>query len=175
MCTCETKCTCQVPRSDLKDEGNKARFTLSIDSPVAQPTLGQNITLNVTLHRSGNGSETPGSIQFQLGLQRNITWAFNHVTSPKEYDSLVTSGNDHEDDDYGFQRTRERAEILKVLMTPDMEKLERNRERDEERRGGGCVRMISYCGFRGDDGPSTQSFWDEEPQKSYHFTITFPL
>jgi hypothetical protein len=157
-----------------------ASFTLTIDSSVTRPVLGENITLNVTLERTGNGTEYPGAIIFELQSFRNITWAYKYVHSVKEYEMLFRGEDDDDEDDMIFSDPSPDTEPIDYLTTPSLEDLERDRKRDEERTSqDGCLRMCArtrrMSRYGGGESGAMREFWDDEPQEKLQFTLELPL
>ena len=156
--------------ADEQDHGNSAAFALTINTDVVQPSMGSNMTLNITLQRTGNGSEYPLDIDFFLDADRNITWAFNFVRSEEEYDSLARG---IDDDEYYGGWMSGCSDSLGMVVTPSMDELERARRLDDDRRKG-CMNFGPRDRFeRG--GGIRHTFRDQEPREAYHFTVDVPL
>ncbi|WWD00315.1 hypothetical protein V866_007226 [Kwoniella sp. B9012] len=108
------------PNAPDCDKGNMARFHLQVGSNITEVIQGQNVTLNFTLTRTGNGSEYPAYLQVGAGTQRNVTWAYNFIDSNDEYDTLL-----------GFGRMKNRQRFgspLNMLQLPSQRELEDMRD-----------------------------------------------
>jgi hypothetical protein len=156
--------------AEYQDDGNLATFTLTVDSNITQPVLGQNITLNFTLTRTGNGSEYPASIDVAHGADRNITWAYQFVSNQSEYMYLLTtSGRDVDRHMYGppFQRMK--------MASTDKE-LQDAKEREESRMNGAHPVYFSSM-MRHGYAQARHDLWDEdrEPREVYNFGLEIIL
>ena len=146
-------------------------------SNTTRPILGENITLDVTLERTGNGTEYPGVITFGLLSRPNVTWGFTHVASEKEYDSLFAQEED--EGVHIYYSDGGITQRIEYLTTPSMTELERDRQLWEDRTGdNGCISMCKSSRFDsryGDDGQTVREFWYDDPQERYQFTVEIPL
>nr|XP_031857950.1 uncharacterized protein CI109_006662 [Kwoniella shandongensis]KAA5525022.1 hypothetical protein CI109_006662 [Kwoniella shandongensis] len=117
------------PRRPDCDKGNLAHFRLHLTSDEKTVVQGQNVTLNITLTRTGNGSEYPSFLDISPSTSTNITWVFNYISTEKEYDALI--GSDYRSKYNTVRRYNGKMEMLRV---PSEEELERWRAQSE--RGG---------------------------------------
>ncbi|WWC67721.1 uncharacterized protein I206_101633 [Kwoniella pini CBS 10737] len=118
------------------DQGNRATFRLDIRSDTTQITQGSNITLDITVTRTGNGSEYPAYLQMEMKTLRNITWAYNFLETEDQYNSIFSfSGSSSLSK--GEIRRQNRLNRLRDFGTPirmlkklSMEELEEKRKRE---------------------------------------------
>ncbi|OCF59071.1 hypothetical protein L486_03570 [Kwoniella mangroviensis CBS 10435] len=108
------------PNAPDCDESNMANFHIQVGSNMTEVIQGQNITLNFTLTRTGNGSEYPAYLQVGAGTQRNVTWAYKFINSDDEYHTLL-----------GFDGVKNRQRFgppIKMLQLPSRRELENMRD-----------------------------------------------
>lgn len=158
-----------------EDEYNAANFTLRVDSNVTQPILGQNITLNLTLTRTGNGSEYPAWIDVAHSTETNITWAYRFVANESEYNELKSDMGPRE------VRYMRGGPEPKVRMAPSIKQLEVEKK-EKERSTDGAYSACSY-GYFGISGPPLGHQEgrydlledDKEPKEEYTFGLEVAL
>ena len=147
-----------------------AAFTLTVDSNVTRPVLGQSVTLNLTLTRTGNGSEWPSCIDVAHGADVNITWAYQFVSNVSEYMNLQTLSG-RSDDRYMLGTPFQR-----MYLASTAGELEDAKTREEDRVNGwfplfmDTMRRNGYVRAR-------HNLWedDKEPQETYSFGMEVNL
>jgi len=171
---CVSLSVSQVERAEYQDEYNAANFTLRVHSNVTQPLLGQNLTLNITLTRTGNGSEYPAWINVAHATPNNITWAYQFVADDSEYSDLR--------DDMSMRGVRFSAhgaepKLRMATSTRDLENEKKDKERGMDGNGGPCG--CEYYGGWGDFGSPKSRYYmledGKEPQEEYTFGLEIAL
>lgn len=128
----------------------------------------------MTLVRTGNGSEYPAYIDIYHGTDRNVTYAWDYVTTEEDYLGLVSSSGEREN-----RHSSNSAQ--KMLMTPTMEALERDRKRRECWADGPMMTRMR-AGIRGlfpvGDNGARYEFWNEDglvERDEYEFGVELPM
>ncbi|WVQ97749.1 hypothetical protein IAU59_004863 [Kwoniella sp. CBS 9459] len=160
------------------EKDNLAEFQVEVIADDASFVQGQNVTLNVTLTRTGNGSEYPTFIDARLLTARNVTWVYNFITTEEQYRSLVEPSSSG--------RTRRlsgpgQGKHLKVLQIPSDQELERRRKEMEDSERGVYFTMNGGWGGRWPLRPEEMGTRydieaDQELGKEiYHFQVYVPI
>lgn len=165
-----------VRLADDQDEYNAANFTLQVHSNVTRPTLGQNLTLNVTVTRTGNGSEYPAWIHVGHVSPTNITWAYRFVANDSEY-------NDLRGETMGMLGARYTSfgpepKLRMATSARDLENEKKSAERSLDANGGPCG--FEYLGgwpapFDSHTGRYDMLEEGKEPQEEYTFGLEIAL
>ncbi|ORY28977.1 hypothetical protein BCR39DRAFT_588501 [Naematelia encephala] len=71
------------------DADGFAKFKMQIISGYTPAIQGQNMTINLLISRTGNGTEYPAYLDVKQTNERNITWAHNYIESEEAYDKIT--------------------------------------------------------------------------------------
>ncbi|WVF70139.1 hypothetical protein IAT40_004927 [Kwoniella sp. CBS 6097] len=120
------------------DKDNLAEFEVEVTADDASFKQGQNVTLNVNLTRTGNGTEYPTFFQARLMTARNVTWVYNFISTEDQYRALVESSSGGPG---GRGRLRRMSgpgngKWMKVLQVPSEEELDKRRKEMEDNERG---------------------------------------
>ena len=153
---------------DSQDKGNFANFSMAIDADEDEAVPGRNLTLHIKLTRKGNGSEYPAFLDVRYNTERNITWAYDFVTSEAEYNALVHDQNspDRIWDPY-------HARPAKMLVVPTQEEMERQQRLQSAEEDSGRYRKGR---MPHGDAEARHIFWDSsQPSDEYYFDLQVPV
>ncbi|KAK8847332.1 hypothetical protein IAR55_005189 [Kwoniella newhampshirensis] len=114
------------PKRPDCDKDNLAHFHLHVKSDDLTVVQGQNITLNLTLTRAGNGSEYPAFLDVRRKSITNVTWIYSYIDSEEEYNSLLSSSSSSR-----FRPVTHFGQPNSMLRALSAEELERRRRHSE--------------------------------------------
>ncbi|OCF30469.1 hypothetical protein I316_07905 [Kwoniella heveanensis BCC8398] len=167
------------------DKDNLAEFQVEVTADDVSFVQGQNVTLNVTLTRSGNGTEYPTFLQARLRTARNVTWVYNFISSDEEYQSLVESRSGRRGGRSGIRRSCGPGDgkWMEMLQVPSDEELDNRRKEMEDNEKGEGVHCTVYGGFGGRWPLAPQEMgtrYDIEADQElgndvYHFQVHLPI
>ena len=173
--------TCVSPRArrqahvaHIQDKYNAANFALRVDTNVTQPILGQNITINFTLTRTGNGSEYPAWLEITHTSHPDITWARQFVDNDTEYESLQNGGMGLEESRWMWGAPRPKLRLMPPAKQLEEDKRVKERSLDGEGYMDGCSRGMTWGEL---PGRVRYEMWDEnhDPQDEYAFGLEVVL